>query len=667
MQPPELTLNEESRLQALRAIGLLGSPPEECFDRVVRLAAQLFDVPIAACTLVDREQQWFKARFGLNMDATPRDGSICGHVIRDPSGELILSDLTKDKRFHDNPLVVGKPHIRFYAGVAITDRSGYRLGALCVMDTKPRRFSDKQRQSLRDLAAIVESELTFIVNGVRVNPVERFQQAESLVSQLFQLSEQFTTVFNHRGMLEMVSPAFTRELGYTLEDLRTKVWMDLIHPDDHERFARAHRLLFDEQKELDFEGRCRHKNGHYIWTQWRAAAAIDNGKVYTVGRNSSEDKKREELVESTNLMLRAVNDSLTQFVQDRKSRNPFEILLDNMLQVSNSEFGFLGEVHYDGSGSPLLKTYAITNIAWSDETRTFYDTYVEEGLEFTKLKSLFGAVLTSGEIVFSDDPATDPRRCGLPPGHPPLHAFLGIPIFSGGSMTGMVGLANRPGGFKPNVVESLELVLAAAGNLIMAFQAERKHMASQQALANSETITRTTLSSLADGVVTINQHYIIQTSNLAFKTMFGLSEEATQGKSLTDVMSIKEESLAFLSNSDVKSIVISGVHSAGNIFPIELRAASMYLEDALQWVVVVRDISEWKWQEDKLREAGIAAEAANKAKTMYLGKMSHEIRTPLNGIIGMAELALDLAILEDQKSHLQSVLKSSRILTQLVN
>ncbi|WP_036193514.1 GAF domain-containing sensor histidine kinase [Marinobacter daepoensis] len=155
-QPPE----EPQRLSALEATKLLDTPPEERFDRVTRLAASLFDVPIALVSLVDRDRQWFKSCYGLGVRETGRDISFCGHAIL-KSEAFVVSDALADERFSDNPLVTGEPRIRFYAGAPLEDRSGFRIGTLCIIDRTPRTFSDDDQMKLRDLADILERELQF--------------------------------------------------------------------------------------------------------------------------------------------------------------------------------------------------------------------------------------------------------------------------------------------------------------------------------------------------------------------------------------------------------------------------------------------------------------------------------------------------------------------------
>ncbi|PCR95671.1 GGDEF domain-containing protein [Pseudomonas fluorescens] len=158
MLVPGKPVNEAARVQALYGLNLLDSAPEERFDRLTRLARRLFNVPIALVTLVDKDRQWFKSCVGLDATETPRDVSFCGHAIL--KDELLLvPDARQDVRFHDNPLVIGDPNIRFYAGYPLTVPNGNKMGTLCLIDTRPRELDDEERDLLRDLAGMAEQEL----------------------------------------------------------------------------------------------------------------------------------------------------------------------------------------------------------------------------------------------------------------------------------------------------------------------------------------------------------------------------------------------------------------------------------------------------------------------------------------------------------------------------
>jgi len=158
MIKPAIPSDESQRLKTLRDLRLLDTPPEERFDRVTRLAKQIFSTPIALVSIVDADRQWFKSRQGLDAEETHRDISFCGHAILDDK-VMVVNDAENDERFCDNPLVCGDPNIRFYAGCPLTAPDGSRVGTLCIIDDKPKDLSDEQLHLLRELGRMVEEEL----------------------------------------------------------------------------------------------------------------------------------------------------------------------------------------------------------------------------------------------------------------------------------------------------------------------------------------------------------------------------------------------------------------------------------------------------------------------------------------------------------------------------
>jgi GAF domain-containing protein len=158
MLAPTLPTDENERLAALRSLAILDTPADERFDRITHIAQRLFDVPIVLVSLVDECRQWFKSAQGLSASETPRDISFCGHAIH--AGKVfVVENALSDSRFADNPLVTGPPDIRFYAGAPLATTGGFRVGTLCLIDSKPRVFPEADQQMLRDLARWVEEEL----------------------------------------------------------------------------------------------------------------------------------------------------------------------------------------------------------------------------------------------------------------------------------------------------------------------------------------------------------------------------------------------------------------------------------------------------------------------------------------------------------------------------
>jgi GAF domain-containing protein len=144
---------EAARVAALDRYAILDSEPEQAFDDLVVLAAHACRTPMAMLSLVDDRRQWFKSKVGVEVSETPKDCSICAHAIQQ-SDLFIVRDTWEDPRFRDNPLVVGEPRIRFYAGEPLVNEDGFALGTLCVVDREPRGLDAEQKEALKALGRL---------------------------------------------------------------------------------------------------------------------------------------------------------------------------------------------------------------------------------------------------------------------------------------------------------------------------------------------------------------------------------------------------------------------------------------------------------------------------------------------------------------------------------
>jgi diguanylate cyclase (GGDEF)-like protein len=145
-------------LDALAAYDVLDTPTEEAFDRLTRLVRRIFSTPIATVTFLDGHRQWFKSHPGLEVSESARNVAFCRIPVME-GRPLVVPDALADPRFCDNPLVVGPPGLRFYAGAPLQARDGAFIGTLCAMDVRPRSFGEHEVAMLVDLARLVESEL----------------------------------------------------------------------------------------------------------------------------------------------------------------------------------------------------------------------------------------------------------------------------------------------------------------------------------------------------------------------------------------------------------------------------------------------------------------------------------------------------------------------------
>ncbi|MGB5370345.1 MAG: ATP-binding protein [Flavobacteriaceae bacterium] len=143
---------ETERLAALDSFSILDTLPEEDYDNLTALAAEICGTPISLVSLLDKDRQWFKSHHGLDVSETPKEYAFCAHAINAEEDIFVVQDSRNDERFRDNPLVIGEPRVIFYAGIPLCDANGLPLGTLCVIDHEPRSLSQRQRNSLRSLA-----------------------------------------------------------------------------------------------------------------------------------------------------------------------------------------------------------------------------------------------------------------------------------------------------------------------------------------------------------------------------------------------------------------------------------------------------------------------------------------------------------------------------------
>ncbi len=226
---------ERQRLDLLACTRLLDSEDNAAFDRITRLAAELFDAPIALVSLVDKRRQWFKSRIGLEVRETDRSSSFCSHAIAE-KGVTVIEDARLDPRFADNPRVTGEPHVRFYAGAPLRLSSGHALGTLCIVDTRPRSFGAADRARLADLAALVMAQVDLHQMAGRIDSVTRLPNRARLAEDLDILCQQHAgerralllmDVIGHDQLQAAVRAVGVRPLEGTLrqiaEKLRTRV------------------------------------------------------------------------------------------------------------------------------------------------------------------------------------------------------------------------------------------------------------------------------------------------------------------------------------------------------------------------------------------------------------------------------------------------------------
>jgi PAS domain S-box-containing protein len=366
------------------------------------------------------------------------------------------------------------------------------------------------------------------------------------------------------------------------------------------------------------------------------------------------------------------------YIRGVEPRQVFDALLPELLALTRSEYGFIAEVWRDAEGEPYLKIFTLTNIAWDDPTRRLVEQHRDSGLEFRNLRTLFGAAVRSGQPVIANEPHIDPRRGGLPPGHPPMRAFMGVPLHQGEQMVGMVGVANRPGGYEEALLGQLQPLFATVASIMGQVQLDRERRRAEMALRDSESLYRATFEFAPVGIAQVDLEGRFLDVNQRQCEILGRSAEALRRLRFQDIShpddlpaDLRQMRLLLDGRVDRYAMEKRFLRADGATVWTTLTVALLRDEQGrpLKIVSTLEDIGERK-QLEQARVAAQAAERANRAKTEFVSRMSHELRTPLNAVLGFAQLLRmnsQEPLSEHQREQVQHIERAGLHLLGMIN
>lgn len=272
--PRSTESNDVARVAALTSYGILDTPPERDYDDIVLIASHIARTPMAALSLLDGDRQWFKSHIGMPFAQTPRDDSFCTHTVEQPDRMLVVNDATADRRFAKLPMVVGAPHVRFYAGAALMSHDGVALGTVCVLDNKPREID---AASLEALAALARQAVTVLEHRRRAFELqealttsrrirESLLQSEVLLREAFDNASIGKALVSHTGEFLRVNRTLCDIVGYTQDELLSTNFQALTYADDLAAdLSLMNNVLDGSLRRYELEKRYIHKRGHIVW------------------------------------------------------------------------------------------------------------------------------------------------------------------------------------------------------------------------------------------------------------------------------------------------------------------------------------------------------------------------------------------------------------------
>ena len=358
---------------------------------------------------------------------------------------------------------------------------------------------------------------------------EALRQSEERLSYALEATREGVWDWDIKTDEVLFSKRWCENLGFAPEEVEPHVnsWKTLVHPEDLPMIMEKLEVHLEGQTPVyTCEYRLFTKSGMWRWNLavGKVVSRDQDGKplrMVGVDVDITEQKQRQ-------ILLETLQQTQSQFILANDPAETFNCLLENFLCLTGSTYGFIGEILFTTEGKPYLKTQAITNIAWNQETRELYDRFTPN-LEFFNLNTLFGKVITTGQPVLSNDPMNDPRGGGLPKGHPPMHAFLGLPFYRGDRLVGMVGLANRANGYDAGLISYLQPLLSSCGIIIEAHQNSQQKIQAEKDLRTTEQMYRQILDSIPDMVLVKDRNFRILWANKAFRSYYNMTNDELKG------------------------------------------------------------------------------------------------------------------------------------------
>ncbi len=477
---------ERARLESLARYAVMDTPPDATLDEIVDLACDLTGAPICLVSLLDADRQWFKARRGIAVSETARDVAFCDTVVR-TSEPLVVEDALEDERFAKNPLVVGDPCVRFYAGFPLANGDGHVLGTLCILDRVPRQLSGLQRTQLISLAHLVMAELELLR---RNRELERCSQELADHERFFETSLDLHCVATTDGFLVRLNHQWTTTLGFSEDELRAVPFVSFVHPDDAVPTLRALRGLAEGRDVVRFRNRYRTRNGGYRWFEWSALPSLDGLHVYATARDVTELVGAETELREKNEVLSLISRLQTGFLAFGDHPSWWRAALDAMLDVTASKVGILGRTGADHAG-PFMRIAAATSGATTTE--------LPGGVVVWDAHSPLGSAFATGKPSFAN---TLDREVELP-GFGPIFRWLALPIRHGSEVVAMLGLANSDEEYTAELVSVLEPILSHLGAVVSNMALAQQRAQFVEEIAASKELQASVLESSDVGYVAL--------------------------------------------------------------------------------------------------------------------------------------------------------------------
>ena len=653
MKNPPVPSNENERLNALKEYQILDTLSEQAYDDITKIASQICSTPIALISLIDEDRQWFKSHYGLDVKEAPRKTSYCAHTINEPNEIMEVPDACQDERFHDNPLVIGEPYIRFYAGVPLTDNEGHALGTLCVIDHKEKSLTQDQKNALQALSRQVVILLQLRKENLKRSQIDRdFNQlVENLGDGVFELNENGHCTYANSKMLQMLRRSLKEVTG-------SSIW-DMVYLEDMDKMKTFYNEQFKKRIEkCSYEYRLQPKKSEPIWVSQNTTMEYEGSrmiKLRSISRDISQTKTMEKELAIKESLYKLVTENSTDLIALHKLDGTYKFVSPSAQEILGyTEDELIGKSPYEyihpedinrlkkGPHKGTLGGDSIQNIEYrlkrKDESFVWMESYTKP--IFTEKGEVVSFQTSSRDI--SEKKVEEIRINKHMDGLTLLNELAGLPSNTNDLLNSAIWKVTKYLGMDIGIISQIK---------------------------NNKYLVK---------------HHFSETKKINHLTKYPVPDNSCYLDTFQKSVVILNNNVPYLSthrhpcfrtetvNTYVGACIIKSGEKYGTIDFLEFEKSAHdftnYDKEFLQlfanWIGSVLESQEEK---QLLRKARKHAEAASEAKNNFLSMISHEIRTPLNGIVGTTHLLLTKSPDKEQITYLKVLEQSSNNLMAIVN
>ncbi len=632
----ELTASgaEALRLQALASYKALDARAEAAIERVLALAADLFDAPVALVSLVEDERQRFSVRFGLATLEAPRYGWPCAEAVRLAAGSiLVVEDARADERFADHPLIAGEPGVRFYAGALLSTPDGCNLGTLCVLDDRPRaRPPPAALDRLAQLARMVTDEFEQARTArLTAETTERLRIEDRYWRVITEHAGDIILCHDFEGRRKFVSPSIEKVLGYTAREALGGSVPSLLHPDHRPMVDDVFKALSEGLDHKVIQHRSRHKDGRYIWLETNLQLVRDaDGAPHEIVSVSRDISRRKDL----ELALIAARDEAREQAQRA---------------LLAEEIVGLGHWRFDLQAQKIVVS--------------------------PKMFEIYG-------LPFVQDPEAESFHALIHPDDRDRTMPRVAERLRAGSVDQNVPTRIRRPDGQVRWVACGSIVIDGADGAPAYLMGTVRDITDEQnakvELAESEARYRLLADGASDMITACAPSGEITFISPSCRQILGFDQADLLGRCVVDLVhpddraKITDHCTAMVREGPGASrpYQFRGRHRDGGWVWLESHPKLVFDESGALMAIhdVARDVTARKAMEAALEQARAAAESAAAVKSEFLSNMSHELRTPLTAVLGFSRLIEEQPELSSvTRTYLDRVTKAGKVLLSTVN